>query len=122
MSGVLPLGYLAQYRRVAKNNRESLSRSFCNLINRRTPLIPSGAPFASYLRAFTNPRAFLMFWTLGGEIPTVFAISAPDFPSCASVFTLARVAAVMTALLRFLANFFTLTPFALPQPRLSKRG
>src|SRR5262245_45455729 len=51
-------------------------------------------------RFFTRPSAFLMFCTLGIEIPTVAAISFPVLPASTSFFTWARVSSVMMARVR----------------------
>ena len=36
---------------------------------------------AGFLDVLTSPRAFLMFWTLGSEIPSAFATWDPVFPA-----------------------------------------
>jgi len=56
---------------------------------------------AAFLWDLTRPKAFLIFWTLGSDIPMASAICAPDLPALRSFFTLARTESVMTA--RFLA-------------------
>jgi hypothetical protein len=38
-------------------------------------------------RALTRPNSFLMFWTLGREIPNSFAIAAPVFPASTAPLT-----------------------------------
>src|SRR6185312_5511267 len=67
------------------------------------PPPPSATKAPAYLRALTRPSAFLMFCTLGSEIPTSLAICAPVLPDSESFFTWARVASVITERLRRLA-------------------
>ena len=54
----------------------------------------------SGLRLFTRPNAFLMFRTLGSEIPTALATCDPVLPALTSFFTRARMALVILARLR----------------------
>ena len=70
--------------------------------------------FGSFLDR-TSPRAFLMFCTLGIEIPKDLALCEPVFPALTSVFTWMRVASVILARLWALG-----VPFALAflRPRL----
>ena len=56
---------------------------------------------AGFLWDLTRPKAFLIFWTLGSDIPMALATCAPDLPALRSFFTLARTDSVITA--RFLA-------------------
>ena len=63
------------------------------------------------------PRAFLMFCTLGREIPTALAIWEPVLPTSTSFFTRARIALVILARFRFF-SFDAATAFLRrPGPR-----
>src|ERR1017187_4396327 len=68
-----------------------------------------------YARGFTRPSAFLMFWTLGSEMPRALLICEPVFPDSTSFFTLARVSSVIMARLRRFA-------FAAPFEGLPRRA
>jgi hypothetical protein len=72
-----------------------------------------------FLRACTSPKAFFTFCTLGKEMPTTLAISAPVLPASASFFTWARVSSVMTARLR---RFLPGPPAREPGGRPRRRG
>ena len=60
---------------------------------------------AAFARPFTSPSSFLMFCTLGSEIPTLSAICEPVLPAPTSFFTRARVASVIFARLPRLVTF-----------------
>jgi len=93
---------------------------------------PSKDPLAEdpprYLRTLTSPKRFLMFWTVGTEIPVFAAVSAPVHPRFVQCATLETIRLVTTA--RFFRADFGLAPFfsiccrapdQLPDARESKR-